>query len=220
MLTDKDIKDGQKTREEMLNAFRASRKIVSTKRRGIAKEMPERKLINLRRDYYYWIKENYFPILKHPSFLDQNDSEYLLNAWRSFCTMSLVRCSNHCNFLLAIYPESAKYFIEIGKIKKILPLRSSFVDTYREGDDSYSKDRVSVEKDFAGWFLEAKEQVKTLIAQDCYFFGNVKNNSPQYFMEKFVVDKEDKDSKDNEAKTVQVDFNIISRQTNVNEDKS
>ena len=211
------LKEGKKTREEMLDAFRASRKIVSRKRRGVAKELPERKMINLRRDYYDWIKENYFPILKHPSFLDKNDPEFLLNVWRSFCTMSLVRCGNHCNFLLSIYPESAKYFIEVGKIKKLLPLRSSFIDTYREGDDSYSQERVVLEKDFAGWFQESKEQIKTLLAQDCYFFGNVKNNSPQYFMEKFVVDKEDKESKDNDAKTVQVDFNIISRQSNVNE---
>lgn len=211
------LKEGKKTREEMLDAFRASRKIVSRKRRGVAKELPERKMINLRRDYYDWIKENYFPVLKHPSFLDQNNPEFLLNVWRSFCTMSLVRCGNHCNFLLSIYPESAKYFIEVGKIKKLLPLRSSFIDTYREGDDSYSQERVVLEKDFAGWFQESKEQIKTLLAQDCYFFGNVKNNSPQYFMEKFVVDKEDKESKDNDAKTVQVDFNIISRQSNVNE---
>jgi hypothetical protein len=39
-------------------------------------------------------------------------------------------------------------------------------------------------------------------------------------MEKFVVDKEDKDNKDNDAKTVQVDFNIITRQSNANENKS
>ena len=39
-------------------------------------------------------------------------------------------------------------------------------------------------------------------------------------MEKFVVDKEDKDNKDSESKTVQVDFNIVSRQSNANENKS
>ncbi len=63
-MTEKDIKDGQKTRAEMLNAFRASRKMLSWKRRGVAKELPERKLINLRRDYYNWIKENYFPSIQ------------------------------------------------------------------------------------------------------------------------------------------------------------
>src|SRR5574344_2183978 len=112
----------------MINAFRASRKMVSWKRRGVAKELPERKLINMRRDYNHWIKEKYFPLLKHPSFLDQNDPEFILNASSSFFVMSLVQCINHCNVLLSIFPESAGYFIEIGKIKKILPLLISFID--------------------------------------------------------------------------------------------
>jgi hypothetical protein len=118
-----------------------------------------------RKKFYYFFKENFHILLKHP------DKRKAKDKWIAKATQLM--------FYADTFP---KWIASIGSIIKELDL--DIVKVNRVAISTYSKRRLHLEKIMNDWYLNEKENLRSLVSSDAYYKGSQGKNSYVYFLEK------------------------------------